>query len=117
MIAPGEWAVASLALPSPLILCDSCFRVRQARKPPRVHARDVVGQHFSCLRWRTGIGLRLLMGQLTQMHDDKAQGLLGNTPIAVFDLPLAEHAWPCQRRGASAWVRPGFSTNRGKADC
>jgi hypothetical protein len=57
-----------------------------------LHVLDVRCDGFGFLLLGGTIGLCLLLRQLTRMHDDKAQGLLGNAPIAVFDLHRAPHA-------------------------
>jgi hypothetical protein len=73
------------------ILGDSRFGIRQAGKPPGVPMPHVVCQGCGFFLLGSGIGLGLLLRQLTRMHHHKAQFLLGDAPIAVFDLHLSAH--------------------------
>ena len=57
-----------------------------------VHVLHVLNDGLRFLRLRSRIGLGLLLRQLTRMDDDKAQALLGNAPITVLHLHLAQHA-------------------------
>jgi hypothetical protein len=60
----------------------------------------VVGHRFGFLALAAGIRLRLLVGQLTRMHDHKPECLQGDPAITVLDLDLAHHtvAMPGARR-------------------
>jgi hypothetical protein len=58
----------------------------------RLHVLHVLNDSLRFLRWRSRIGLGLLLRQLTRMDDDKAQALLRNTPVTVLHLHLAQHA-------------------------
>ena len=52
----------------------------------------MVRNGLSFLGLRERRGLRLLLGQLTRMHDDKAQGRLGSLSLTVLDLSLPDDA-------------------------
>ena len=68
----------------------------------------MVGQGFGFLPLCAGIGLGLLLGQLTRMHNDHGKCLLGDTPIAVFDLHLSEHALTMPASGGLGLRSPGL---------
>jgi hypothetical protein len=52
----------------------------------------------------------VLLGQLTRLHHAKAQGFLGDAPLAVFLLAPAKHAVPMPASGrcslAPPWLLP-----------
>ena len=92
--SPGTWTAPAASLASPLRRGDNGFSVGAAGKPLGLDTLDVVGHGLGFLRLGSPRGLRLLLRQLTRMHDDKAQGLLGDLPLALLHLPLAEPAVP-----------------------
>jgi hypothetical protein len=51
------------------------------------------------LRLGHRIGLGVLLRQLTCMHHDKAQCLLGDPPLAVFHLDSSQYAVPMPASG------------------
>src|SRR5262249_19822190 len=94
VIAPGTWAAASPALPTPLIVCYGSFRVWQAGKTPRLHLCDVGCHRLRFLCLPGGLGLGLLVCQLTRMHHHTTECLQGDPSVAVLDLDPSEHALP-----------------------
>src|SRR5262249_43975297 len=94
VIAPGTWAAASPALATPLIVCSGSFRVWQAGKPPRLHLCDVGCHRLRFLCLPGGIGLGLLVCQLTRMHHHKTGRLQGEPSVAVLDLAPSCQALP-----------------------
>ena len=118
MVPPWPWAPATPPLPTAFILSDGGFRICHTRKPPRLHTPHMVGEPFGFLGLGDGRGIALLLGQLNGVHHHKAQGFLGHPPITILYGDLDEMTLcPCQWRGASSWVRPGFSTSSGNVDC
>src|SRR5262249_37144819 len=92
VIAPGVWAPTASSQPLPLIHGDSSLSVRPACKPLSLYTLAMVGHRLGFLLLPAGIRLGLLVRQLPRMHDDKAHYLLRDTPIAVCDFHLSEHA-------------------------
>jgi hypothetical protein len=74
----------------------------------------VGGHGLGFFLWRGGIALRLLLRQLTRMHHHKAQLLLGDAPIAVFDLHLAAHTVAMPAPGRLVLRPPGFLPQQGQ---
>jgi hypothetical protein len=91
MIPPQAWATPSVSRPLALILGASCFGVGPAGEPPALHVPYVVCHGLGFLLLSGCIGLGVLLRQLPRRHHDKAQRLLNDASIAVFDLYLAEH--------------------------
>jgi hypothetical protein len=103
-----------VALSLALILGDRRFGVGEAGKPPGLRLPHVVCQGSGFFLLGCGIGLGLLLGQLTRMHDDKAQDLLRDAPIAVFDLHLATHALAMPAPGRFMLGPPRFLYEQGQ---
>jgi hypothetical protein len=97
-----------------LILRDRRFGIRLTGKPPRVHLPHVVcdGARFLLLRY--SIGLRLLLRQLTRMHDDKAHLLLGDPSLTGLDLDAAEYAVPVPTARRFGLGPPGLLQQQGQ---
>jgi hypothetical protein len=95
MIPLQAWTASAVSRPLALIRSDSGFGIGDAGAPAGVHLPYVVGHGCGCFLLGSGIGLGLLLGQLTRMHDDKAQGLLSDVPIPVFDSTWRSTLWPC----------------------
>src|SRR5215470_15391730 len=91
VIPPGTGPAPSAPRPLALILGASRFGIGQAGKPLGVHMPHVVCQGCGFFLLGSGIGLGLLLRQLTRMHHHKAQFLLCDAPIAVFDLHLSAY--------------------------
>jgi hypothetical protein len=81
-----------VSLPLALIGGNSRCGIGEAGEPLGVHMPHVVCQGCGFFLLGSGIGLRLLLRQLTRMYDDKAQGRLSDTSIAVLNLHLAAYA-------------------------
>jgi hypothetical protein len=92
MIPPQAGAAPAVSLSLALILGESRFGIGQAGEPPGLHVLHVGCHGFGFFPLRRCIGLSLLLGQLTRMHDDKTPCLLGDAPITVCDLHLPEDA-------------------------
>jgi hypothetical protein len=92
MLSPGLGPVASPSRSPLLLLRDRHSGIRLTGKPPRLYLLHVVCDGANFLLWRYGIGLRLLLRQLTGMHDDKAHLLLDDASLTVLDLDAAEYA-------------------------
>jgi hypothetical protein len=114
MIPPQAGAAPAVSRSLALIRGDRCFGIRQAGEPPRLHLPCVVGPGCGFLHLRRGIGLCLLLGQLTRMHDHEAQFLLGNAPIAVFDLHLSAHTLTMPAPWRLGLRPPGFLEQEGE---
>src|SRR5919205_2124315 len=99
MIPPGLGPTTAPARPPVLVLCDRCCGIRLTGKPPRLHMRAVRHEGFGFFGLRRAIGLGLLLCQLTRMHHDKAHFLLGDPPIAVLHLDVADDALPMPAAG------------------
>jgi hypothetical protein len=93
---------------SALILGDGSLGIGPARKPLRLHLPRVGGYGLRFLCLGRGIGLRLLLRQLTRMHHDKAPFLLGDPSLAVLDLDLANDAWAMPLATHVVFGPPGF---------
>jgi hypothetical protein len=63
---------------------------------------------------RRCIGLSLLLRQLTRMHHHKAQLLLSDASIAIFDLYLAEHTLAMPAPGRLVLRPSGFLHQQGQ---
>jgi hypothetical protein len=72
MIPPGLGPAASSSRPPVLILCKRRCGICLTGKPAGLDTLDVLGDGARFLLLRSGIGLRLLLGQLTRMHHAKA---------------------------------------------
>ena len=115
MIPPGTWAAASSSLAPALILRDSSFGIRLTRQPPGLHLRDVCHDGFGFLGLRGGIGLGLLLRQLTRMHHHKAERLRGDpSSRCTRPPPGGSTLCPCQCRGASCLRPPWFLHQQGQ---
>jgi hypothetical protein len=88
-----------MSLPLARIRGDSRFGIRQAGEPLGGHMPYVVGHRFSLFDLSRCVGLRLLLGQLTRMHHDKAPLCLRCSPCTGLDLPLPHDAWPMPAPG------------------
>jgi hypothetical protein len=71
------------------------------------------GHGLGFFPWRSGIGLRLLLRQLTRMHRNETQFLLGDAPITVLDFHLAEHTVAMPAPGHLVPGPPGFLRQQG----
>jgi hypothetical protein len=60
------------------------------------------------------IGLRLLLGQLTRMHDHKTQGCLRHLALTVFDLYLPDDALPTPTSTRFILGTPGVFHHEGQ---
>ena len=87
-------AAPSVPRPLALILGDSRFGIGQAGEPPRLHLPHVVCHGLGFVHLCSGIALGLLLRQLTRMHYHEAQFLLGDAPIAIFDLHVPHDTLP-----------------------
>src|SRR5262249_31701100 len=65
MIPPQAWAAPTVALPLPLILGDRRFGIGEAGEPAGLPMPHVVGNGCRFFLLGSGIGLGLLLGQLT----------------------------------------------------
>src|SRR5262249_41359949 len=65
MIPPRVWTATTPARRLVLTLRDSRFSIRFTGKPARLHMLDMLHDGFGFLRLRSGIGLGLLLRQLT----------------------------------------------------
>jgi hypothetical protein len=115
MIPPQAGPAPAVSLPLARILGDSRSGVGKADEPSRLHMPHVVCHGCGCFLLGRGLGLGVLLGQLTRMHDDKAQGLLGDAPIAVFNLHLAEHALAMPAPGRLILSPPRFLHQQGQS--
>ena len=61
-----------MALPSALIRGDGGFGSGDAGEPLGMHLPHVMGYSLCLLRWGRGLGLALLLRQVTRMHDNTA---------------------------------------------
>ena len=108
MIPPRAGVAPAVALPLALIRGDSRFGIRPAGEPLGVHMPCVVGHGFGFFHLRGGIGLRLLLGQLTRMHDHKPECFRGHPSVAVLHLDTAPYALPMPAAGclvfSPAWL-------------
>jgi hypothetical protein len=68
----------------------------------------VVCHGLGFLHWSRCIGLALLLRQLARMHHHKAQLLLGDASITVFDLYLAAHTLAMPAPGCLVLRPPRF---------
>jgi hypothetical protein len=59
----------------------------------------VISHGFGFFYLSRCVGLRLLLGQLTRMHDHKPEGLHGNSSVAVLHLDVAADALPMPAAG------------------
>jgi hypothetical protein len=114
MIPPGTRAAASSSLASALILRDSSFSIHFTRKPPSLHLRDVCHDGFGFPGLRGGIGLSLLLRQLTRMHHHKTERLRGDPSSAVLDLHLADDTLPMPVSGCFCLRPPWFLHQQGQ---
>ena len=114
MIPPEAWATPSVSRPLAFIRGDRCFGIRQAGEPSGLHMPCVVGHGCGFFHLRPGIALRLLLGQLTRMHHHEAQCLLGDAPIAVFDLHLSAHTLAMPAPWRLGLRPPGFLEQEGE---
>jgi hypothetical protein len=113
MIPPQTGATPAAALALARILGDSRFGIRQAGAPPSVH-RPHVGCHgLGCFPLSRCIGLGVLLGQLTRMHDDKTPGLRCDAPITVFDRHLTEYTLAMPAPGDLVAGPPGLLEQEG----
>jgi hypothetical protein len=113
MIPPGTWAAASSSLASALLLRESRCSIPCTRKPPSLHWRDVCHDGFGFPGWRGGIGLRLLLRQLTRMPHHKTERRRGDPSSAVLDLPLADDTLPMPVSGCFCLRPPWFLHQQG----
>lgn len=68
------------SLPPAFVRCDGGFSIRPTRTLPRFHALDLLSKGLSFLGLGGHRGLRLLLGQLTRMHDHTTPGGLRHLP-------------------------------------
>jgi len=94
MIPPWARRAPAPSRAPALIRRDGGFGICLTGQPPGLPLLDVRCDGCGFLRLRGGIGLRLLLRQLARMHHDQAQCLLGDAPLTVLDLDVAEHALP-----------------------
>src|SRR5262245_23638747 len=100
MIPPGLGPTASPPWPPVIILRDRHGGLRLTRNPPCLDRLPVGSERCGFRLLHAGLRLSLLLRQWTRMHDDKAQFLMCDPPIAVFHLDVAVHAlaMPAARR-------------------
>src|SRR5215211_9138648 len=114
MVAPWAWAASPSTLPPAFILRDGGFGISQTRKLPGLHSLDIIREGLCFLNLGRCIGLRLLLGQLTRMHDHKTQGCLGHLALTVFDLHLSDDALPTPTSTRFILGTPGFFHQEGQ---
>jgi hypothetical protein len=85
----------------------SAFRIGHTRKPPGFHTPHTRGEHFGFPGLDNGIGMALLLGQLTGVHHHKAQRFLDYPPVAILYSDLSRDALPPPTAGclslSAAW--------------
>ena len=89
---PQAWAASAASWPLARIGGESRGGIGAAGAPLDVPLPPVVCQGGGVFPWGSDRGLRWRLRPLTRLHDDNAQALLGDAPIAVCDLPRAAHA-------------------------
>ena len=72
MIPPGLRPAATAAWAPVLVLCNGRCGIRLTGQPPGLHLLHVRSDGAGFLPLRVRIRLRLLLGQLTRLDDDKA---------------------------------------------
>ena len=108
VIPPRARPAPATSLSPALILDDGGLGIGLAGEPPGVHLPPVGGHGLGFPGLGCGIGLGLLLRQLTRMHDNKPQGLRGDPSIAVFDLDLAHEALSMPAAGRFCLRPPWF---------
>ena len=114
MIPPGLRPAAPAAWPAVLILGNSGCGIRLTGKPPCLHLPHAVDERLGFLRSGCGIGLRLLLGQLTRMPHDKAPEHLRHASVTVFHLHLAAYALAVPPAGLLGLRPPGLLDQEGQ---
>jgi hypothetical protein len=100
MVPPRPGATAPPALPPAGVVCDGGFRLRHPRKPPGVHTSPMLGDRLGFLGVGNGLGVHVLLGQLTGGHHHNAPRLRGHPPLAIrhVDLPTDAVSLPAAWR-------------------
>jgi hypothetical protein len=93
---------------------DGGLGIGPAGKPLGVPLPHVVSHGLRFLRLCSRIGLGVLLGQLTRMHDDKAHLFLGDPPLTVFDLDAAQDAVPMPTARLFVLGPPGLLHEEGQ---
>src|SRR5688572_21165993 len=107
MVPPWPGAPATPSLPLAFILSNSAFRIGHTRKPPGFQTPHIRSEHLGFLGLGNGIGMALLLGQLTGVHHHKAQRFLDYPPVAILYSDLSRDALPPPTAGclslSAAW--------------
>ena len=108
VIPPGARPAPAVARPPALIGGDGGLGIRRAGEPLRLYLPHVVGNGLGFLLLRPRIRLRMLLGQLTRMHHDKAHLFLHDPFITILDLHLPHDALPMPTAGRFRLGPPRF---------
>ena len=94
MIPPWARRAPSPSRAPALILRDGGFGIRLTGKPAGLHLAHMLSHRVGFLRLTSGIALRLLLSELTRMHDHKAERFERYSAVTVLNLHLPVHALP-----------------------